>query len=118
MVEKKLNLDVLKDEMLLEVKDVAEFLQVSSRTVLRMIDQRTLRAFKVGDRWRIRPKDLEEYIQTHFHNEDVNSESVVKGTRSSPTTNEIPKEFADLKILSENEENVSDQRALTGSREE
>ena len=64
MSDKKMDLDELKDEALLEVKDVADILQVHPRTVLRLIaERRELPALQVGGRWRIRRKDLKEYIQ-------------------------------------------------------
>ena len=111
MSQKKIDLDELKDNTLLEVKDVAEILKVHPRTVLRIIaEQRVLPAIRVSGRWRIRRKDLEEYIQTHLHSEDVSPDIRVVGTGSSSTPSEIQKkDFTDSEVLAMNEAVLNDQ---------
>ena len=47
----------------LTLKQVAEWLQVSERTVLRMIDDGRIKAIKVGRQWRFRADDIEAYLQ-------------------------------------------------------
>ena len=47
---------------ILEVKEVAEILKVSTRTVIRLAERGELVAFKVGDLWRFRRSDVNEYI--------------------------------------------------------
>ena len=49
-------------DKLLTIEDVAELCRVSTRTVRRWIDAKTLTAAKLGARWRIRPRDLEHFI--------------------------------------------------------
>src|SRR5690348_17066449 len=74
MAEKRIGLDEFKSDSLLEIKEVAEILDVTSKTVLRLINEsKELPAIQVGRRWRVRPKDLEEYIQTHIRNPDTAS---------------------------------------------
>jgi excisionase family DNA binding protein len=50
---------------LLTIAQVAERLQVSEKTVRRAIRTRGLRAFQVAgrDTWRVRPEDLEEWLE-------------------------------------------------------
>jgi len=47
---------------ILEVKDVAQILKVSTRTVIRLAERGELTAFKVGDLWRFRRSDVDDYI--------------------------------------------------------
>ena len=48
---------------LLTVAEAAEVLQVSKRTLERLIQRRELPAFKVGHQWRIRASELARWIQ-------------------------------------------------------
>lgn len=50
----------------LTVEEVAKELRVSPQTVRKLIDDGELKAFKVGFQWRIRRRDLEEYIERNF----------------------------------------------------
>ena len=46
----------------LTLRQTATWLQVSERTVLRMIDTGELPGFKVGRQWRFREQDIEAYM--------------------------------------------------------
>ena len=48
---------------ILTVKQLAEFLQVSDQTVKRAIKAGTLKAFKVGNEWRIEKEAAIEWTQ-------------------------------------------------------
>jgi excisionase family DNA binding protein len=48
---------------LLTLAEVAGVLQVSIRTVQRMVRRRSLPAFKVGGQWRIRESQLQQWIE-------------------------------------------------------
>ena len=48
---------------ILEVKEVAKILKVSTRTVIRLAERGELVAFKVGDLWRLRRSDVDDYIE-------------------------------------------------------
>jgi excisionase family DNA binding protein len=48
---------------LLTIKDVARLLQVSDKTIRRLIESRDLPAIKLGAQWRIRPRDLELFVR-------------------------------------------------------
>jgi len=47
---------------LLTIKEVAKYLKVSERSVLRYIESGRLRAFRNGQ-WRIKEKDLEKFLK-------------------------------------------------------
>jgi excisionase family DNA binding protein len=51
------------EEQLLSLEDVAGRLQVSDQTVRRWIKSGKLPAYKPGLEWRIKPSDLEEFLQ-------------------------------------------------------
>jgi excisionase family DNA binding protein len=48
---------------LLTLQETAELLQVSQRTVNRMIQDKKLPAFKVGGQWRVRESQLSKWLQ-------------------------------------------------------
>jgi excisionase family DNA binding protein len=48
---------------LLTLSEAAELLQVSTRTLQRMIRQRQLPAFKLGGQWRMREAQLTEWLE-------------------------------------------------------
>jgi excisionase family DNA binding protein len=50
-------------EPMLTIEDVADFCQVSSKTVRRWINAGDLPAAKLGAQWRIRPRDLDLLIR-------------------------------------------------------
>lgn len=54
---------LMASEEILEVKDVAKILKVSTRTVIRLAERDELVSFKVGDLWRFRRSDVDDYIQ-------------------------------------------------------
>ena len=47
---------------ILTLKQGQEVLHIGRNTILNMIKQKELKAFKVRGRWRIRKKDLEMYL--------------------------------------------------------
>ena len=53
----------MSTDEILEVKDVAQILKVSTRTVIRLAERSELTAFKVGDLWRFRRSDVDDYIK-------------------------------------------------------
>ncbi|MEQ8734062.1 MAG: helix-turn-helix domain-containing protein [Rhodospirillaceae bacterium] len=50
---------------LLNLDQVADYLCVSTRTVRRMIDNKTLRSVQVGRQKRVDPKDLDAFVNAH-----------------------------------------------------
>lgn len=49
---------------LLTLRQVAEWLQVSDRTVHRLISDGTLKGVKVGRQWRFEEKEVEAYLNS------------------------------------------------------
>ena len=49
-------------DKLLTIKEVAKYLRVSERSVLRYIEAGRLRAFRIGQ-WRIKKSDLEQFLK-------------------------------------------------------
>ena len=57
-----------QDELrLLTLKDAAENLQISKRTLLRMIQKKDVPAFKVGGQWRIRESQFRKWVEYKEH---------------------------------------------------
>ena len=46
-------------EEILTIKEVADYLKITDRTLYRMVQEGKLPAFKVGNSWRFRREDLE-----------------------------------------------------------
>jgi len=54
----------MQDELkLLTLEAAAEILQISKRTLLRMIQKRDVPAFKVGGQWRIRESQFRKWVE-------------------------------------------------------
>jgi excisionase family DNA binding protein len=47
----------------LTLTEAAEILQISRRTLLRMIQHREMPAFKVGGQWRIRESQFRKWVE-------------------------------------------------------
>lgn len=64
------------DEEILTIKEVAEYLKVNARTIYRLAASKRIPAFKVGNAWRFRKKEIDRWIsdQTNqgmeFHHVD------------------------------------------------
>lgn len=54
---------------LLSTKEVAEVLNVTSRTIRNLIDSGELPAYKIGRNWRIKEKELMEFIEERSNQE-------------------------------------------------
>ncbi len=52
----------------LRLESAAEFLNVSVKTLRRLIEAGKLRAFKIGGRWFIRASDIQAYIEQEIQN--------------------------------------------------
>lgn len=50
-------------ESLLDIPAVADICCVSEKTIRRWIEARDLPAARLGGQWRIRPRDLEDFIR-------------------------------------------------------
>jgi excisionase family DNA binding protein len=54
----------LENIRLLTLSEAANLLQVSTRTLQRMIRNGELPAFKVGGQWRVREKQLRQWVES------------------------------------------------------
>ncbi len=52
-----------QQEKPLTLKEVAEYLSVTRRTVYRWIHEGQLKAFRAGNEWRIAPDAIEEFVE-------------------------------------------------------
>ena len=52
----------MASEEIPEVKEVAKILKVSTRTVIRLAERGELVSFKIGDLWRFRRSDVDDYV--------------------------------------------------------
>lgn len=54
-------------DKLMTVSQTAEYLQVSEKTVRRLIKNKSLLASKVSSSWRIKKSDIDIYLQSHMN---------------------------------------------------
>lgn len=55
-------------EEILTLRQVAEYLKVTERTLYRLVQEGQLPAFKVGNSWRFRRDDLDRWITKQARN--------------------------------------------------
>ena len=61
-------------EDILTIREVADYLKVTERTLYRLVQDGKLPAFKVGNSWRFRREDLERWISEQSRGTDTNCE--------------------------------------------
>jgi len=49
-------------EDILTIREVADYLKITERTLYRLVQEGKLPAFKVGNSWRFRREDLDRWI--------------------------------------------------------
>lgn len=52
----------IDEEMILTIKDVAQYLKVAEKTIYRLAAANKIPAFKVGGTWRFRRADIDSWI--------------------------------------------------------
>ena len=67
---------------ILTIKDVADYLKVNERTIYRLAASAELPGFKVGNSWRFKQSELEQYIASQHNRASVN-ETIKSATRKS-----------------------------------
>lgn len=67
---------------ILTIKDVADYLKINERTIYRLAASGELPGFRVGNSWRFRQSELEQYITAH-HNRASFSEIMKSPNRNS-----------------------------------
>lgn len=56
---------------ILTIKDVAEYLKVTERTIYRLAASKKIPCFKVGGMWRFRQADIDDWIATQSESSEV-----------------------------------------------
>ena len=73
------------DRNLLTVAQTASYLQLSEKTVRRLIDNGQIQASKISNRsWRIRYLDIEKYISMTSNKHIIENKSVCMPTNNAP----------------------------------
>lgn len=57
---------------ILTIKDVADYLKVNERTIYRLAASSELPGFKVGNSWRFKQSELEQYIAAQHNRANAN----------------------------------------------
>jgi excisionase family DNA binding protein len=57
---------------ILTIKDVADYLKVNERTIYRLAASGELPGFKVGNSWRFKQSELEQYITAQHNRANAN----------------------------------------------
>jgi excisionase family DNA binding protein len=63
----------MRDEQLMSIRDVAEFLQLNQTTVYAWAQQGILPGYKLGRTWRFRPSELETWLEKRRNAEVTDS---------------------------------------------
>jgi excisionase family DNA binding protein len=63
-------------ETLLNIEQVAKQLQVSTRTVRRLMDRNDIKGFMIGKRWRFTQSEVDAYVK-HQQDEDTDKRPVI-----------------------------------------
>ena len=64
----------MTDEKLLNVKQVAEYLQLKESTIYSWAQDSKIPAIKIGRTWRFRREDLDSWLERHLRGEDAQME--------------------------------------------
>ncbi|MFQ5850632.1 MAG: helix-turn-helix domain-containing protein [Candidatus Binatia bacterium] len=57
----------MKPDDLLTTEEVARYLRVDKYTIYRLVSQKKLPAFKVGNQWRFKPSILERWLKRNMN---------------------------------------------------
>jgi len=63
------------DDDILTIKQVADYLKVTERTLYRLAQEGKIPAFKVGGTWRFRRGDLDQWIRDQNQTENTRAEA-------------------------------------------
>lgn len=56
---------LMTDEKLWETEDVAKYLNIHARTVLRLVEHGELTAYMIGKNYRYKKEDIDTYLKNH-----------------------------------------------------
>jgi excisionase family DNA binding protein len=57
------DIEMMTETSFLNLEQVAKILGVSERTVLRLLEKKEIKGFKVGRAWRFEHSDVEAYVE-------------------------------------------------------
>lgn len=60
-----------EEREILTIAQVAEFLQISEITTYKLVQEGRIPGFKIGRQWRVKKKELRDYIQALEHGEHL-----------------------------------------------
>lgn len=63
---------------IMTIKEVADYLKVNERTIYRLAASGELPGFKVGNSWRFKSSELEQYIATQHNRADIGEKNQLK----------------------------------------
>lgn len=58
------------NESVLTIKQIAEYLNVTERTIYNLLQRGELPGFKVGMAWRFRKEDIDKWIQRNMNKQN------------------------------------------------
>ena len=67
---------------ILTIKDVADYLKVNERTIYRLAASGELPGFKVGNSWRFKQSELEQYIAAQHNRASVREATTSPSSKS------------------------------------
>ena len=70
---------------ILTIKDVADYLKVNERTIYRLAASSELPGFKVGNSWRFKQSELEQYIAAQHNRAGVSEAMKSPNSKSADT---------------------------------
>ena len=62
---------------ILSIKQLADYLMVSERTIYRMLDRNLLPAIRIGSQWRFRKRDIDAWLDEQVHKVEVGGQKAV-----------------------------------------
>lgn len=63
---------------IMTIREVADYLKVNERTIYRLAASGELPGFKVGNSWRFKSSELEQYIVTQHNRADIGEKNQLK----------------------------------------
>ena len=61
-------LDFLLDEKLLNLKQIAEYLQISTSSIYSLVQNDKIPAYKLGRQWRFKRKEIDNWLENNSGN--------------------------------------------------
>jgi len=62
-IEKIRKIDDVKDDEIMTVGQVAAYLKISEKIIIKLVKEGEVPAFKIGEHWRVKKNDLGNFIE-------------------------------------------------------